>query len=321
MYIADAPSFSYQLSFKGTRMVSLVVHGGAWDIPDDMVELHRQGVQRALMVGIAVLNDGGSAVDAVEAAIMIMEDDETFDAGTGSFLNAAGEVELDASIMDGKALRAGAIAAVQNVKNPITLARKIMEESEHILLVGKGAVRFAKEHGIKTCTQDDLITEREILRWREWQRRKPAFTKGAFRRKKVPVDTVGAVALDSFGNIASGTSTGGTPNKFPGRVGDSPVIGAGTYADNTVGGVSTTGWGESMIRVVMAKSVIDFMDHNGGNPEKAAMEGIKVLERKVQGYGGVIALNVDGDIGIAYNTSRMARGYMTSEMREPWVAV
>lgn len=302
-------------------MVSLVVHGGAWDIPDDLVELHSLGVQRALMVGIAVLNDGGSAVDAVEAAITMMEDDETFDAGTGSFLNAAGEIELDASMMDGKTFRAGAIAAVQNVKNPIKLARKILEESEHILLVGKGAVRFAKEHGIKTCTQDELITEREIQRWREWQKMKLGSTKDAFKRKKVPMDTVGAVALDRFGNIASGTSTGGTPNKYPGRVGDSPLIGAGTYADNAVGGVSTTGWGEAMIKVVMAKSVIDFMERNGSEPEKAAIDGIKMLERKAQGYGGVIALNLDGKAGIAYNTPRMARGYVTSEMREPWVAV
>ena len=301
-------------------MVSLVVHGGAWNIPDTFVEAHRRGVQHALMVGMAVLNDGGTAVDAVEASIIIMEDDETFDAGTGSLLNAAGEIELDASMMDGKSFRAGAIAAVQNVRNPITLARKIMEESEHILLVGKGAVRFAKEHGVKTCTQDELITENAILLWRKAQKKRPALSKDAFR-KKIPMDTVGAVALDRFGNIASGSSTGGTPNKFPGRVSDAPMIGAGMYADNAVGGVSTTGWGEAMMKVVLAKSVIDFMDRNGNDPEKAAKEGIQILERKVNGYGGIIALNLEGKIGIAYDTPRMARGYMTSEMREPWVAV
>ncbi len=302
-------------------MVALIVYGGAWDIPDALVEPHRVGVQRALMVGMSVLNDGGSSVEAVEAAIMVMEDDETFDAGVGSFLNLSGEVELDASIMDGKAFRAGAVAAVQNIRNPIKLARTVMEESENVLLVGKGAVRFAKEHGIKTCSQDELITEREIQRWREWQTKSPGSARDAFRKKKIPNDTVGAVALDKNGAIASGTSTGGTPNKFPGRVGDSPIIGAGTYADNAVGGVSTTGWGEAMIKVVMAKTVIDIMDRNGNDPALATLEGMKILERKAQGYGGIIALNMDGDVGIAYNTPRMARGYMTSELREPWVAV
>lgn len=302
-------------------MVSIAVHGGAWDIPDNLVELHRFGVQKAITVGMAVLNDGGSAVDAVEAAITILEDDDTFNAGTGAFLNAAGEIELDASIMDGKTINAGAIAAVQHIKNPIMLARKIMEESDHVLLVGFGAVRFAKEHGVRTCTQDELITETGIERWREWQRKPRSYAKEAFRRKKIPNDTVGAVALDRFGNIASGTSTGGLPNKFPGRVGDSPLIGAGTYADNSVGGVSTTGWGESMIKIVMAKSVIDSMERNGNDPAKATIEGIRLLEQKTRGYGGIIALNLEGKIGIAYDTPRMARGYMTSELREPWVAV
>ncbi|MFN0156804.1 MAG: isoaspartyl peptidase/L-asparaginase family protein [Bacteroidota bacterium] len=302
-------------------MVSLVVHGGAWDIPDEMVDNHREGVRRAFKAGWAVLAKGGTAVEAVETAIIIMEDDETFDAGRGSFINQVGEVELDASIMNGKTLRAGAVAAVQNVKNPITLSRKIMEESDHVLLVGIGATRFAREHGVRTCHQDDLITDRELERWREMQGNKTFTTKDAFRRKKVPVDTVGVVAMDQFNNIASGTSTGGIPNKFPGRVGDSPLIGCGTYADNEVGGVSTTGWGEAMIRVVMAKSVIDLMAHNGGDTEKAVIEGIKILERKADGYGGLIAINAVGKIGIAYNTPRMARAYMNSEMQQLVVLV
>ena len=302
-------------------MISLVVHGGAWDIPDELVAAHRAGVQQALKAGWAILSKRGAAVDAIEKAIMVMEDDETFDAGTGSFINMTGEVELDASMMSGKEFRAGAIGAVQNVRNPISLARKIMEESEHILLVGMGATRFAREHGIKTCNQDDLITNRELIRWRKIQGRKSSVNRGAYRRKKVPVDTVGAVALDHHGNIASGASTGGTPNKYPGRVGDSPLIGCGTYADNEVGGVSTSGWGESLIRVVMAKTVIDIMDHNGGDPQGAANEGMKTLIRKAGGYGGIIALNKEGRMGIAFNTPRMARAYMTSEMRAPFVTV
>lgn len=302
-------------------MISLIVHGGAWDIPDELADAHKAGVQHALKAGWTVLSKGGSAVDAVEKAILVMEDDETFDAGTGSFINMAGEVELDASIMNGRTYRAGAIAAVQNVKNPISLARKIMDESEHILLVGMGATRFAREHGIKTCGQDDLITNRELERWRDIQAAKNFTTKEAFRRKKIPVDTVGAVALDIHGNLASGASTGGTPNKYPGRVGDSPLIGCGVYADNEIGGVSTSGWGESMIKVVMAKTVIELMDRNGGDPERAAQDGIKTLIRKADGYGGVIAMNNAGDIGIAFNTPRMARGYMTSEMRTPFVSI
>ncbi|MBM2845485.1 MAG: Peptidase [Bacteroidetes bacterium] len=302
-------------------MISLVVHGGAWDIPDDLVEAHREGVHRALKAGWSILHKGGTAVDAVESAIMMMEDDDTFDAGRGSFINAAGEIELDASIMNGKTFQAGAVAAVQNVKNPIRLARKIMEESEHILLVGMGATRFAREHGVRTCGQDDLITNRELERWREAQGRKHQSTKEAFRRKKMPVDTVGAVALDHHGNLASGTSTGGTPNKYPGRVGDSPLIGCGTYADNAVGAVSTTGWGEAMIKVVMAKTVIDLMDRNGGDPDKAVRDGLKILERKADGYGGLIAINNEGQIGISYNTPRMARALMTSELKAPVIAI
>jgi beta-aspartyl-peptidase (threonine type) len=302
-------------------MISFAVHGGAWDIPDDLVEPHLEGVQKALKSGWAILTRGGTAVEAVEAAIIIMEDDETFDAGRGSFMNSAGEVELDASIMNGKNLRAGAAASIQNIKNPITLARAIMEHSEHVLLVGIGASKFAKEHGIKTCSQDYLITDRELERWRELQGRKNSSTRDAFRKKKIPVDTVGAVALDQFGNVASGTSTGGTPNKYPGRVGDSPLIGCGIYADNAIGAVSTSGWGESMIKVVMAKSVIDIMDRTGGDPQSAAQEGIKLLERKVEGYGGVIALNNAGRVGIAHNTPRMARGFVNSETKTPVVSI
>jgi beta-aspartyl-peptidase (threonine type) len=301
-------------------MISLVVHGGAWDIPDELLDAHKAGIQHALKAGWTILSKGGTAVEAVEKAIIVMEDDETFDAGTGSFINLAGEVELDASIMNGRTFRAGAVAAVQNIKNPISLARKIMEGSEHILLVGMGATRFAREHGIKTCKQDDLITDRELERWREIQRNGNVITKEAFRRKKVPVDTVGAVAIDRHGNIASGASTGGTPNKYPGRVGDSPLIGCGTYADNSIGGVSTSGWGESMIKVVMAKTVIDLMDRNGGDPERAVQDGLRILIRKADGYGGIIAVNNEGKIGIAYNTPHMVRAYMTAEMRTPFVA-
>jgi L-asparaginase / beta-aspartyl-peptidase len=302
-------------------VVSLVLHGGAWDIPDDLVKPHRVGILKALEKGWDVLQKGGSAVDAVEISITTMEDDETFDAGRGSFINAAGEVELDASIMDGQKFRAGAVGAVQNVRHPISLARKIMEESEYVMLVGMGASRFAREHGVEMCGQDDLITLREIERWRELQSDRKFKTRDAFRKKKVPGGTVGAVALDSRGNVAAGTSTGGTPNKYPGRIGDTPLIGCGTYAENLIGGVSTTGWGEAMMKVVMAKTVVDLMDWNGNDAERATRDAVRILERKAQGYGGIIALNNAGKVGIAFNTPRMARAYLTTEMREPSVAV
>jgi beta-aspartyl-peptidase (threonine type) len=209
-------------------MISLIVHGGAWDIPDDAVEAHRKGVARALEIGWHILETAGSSVDAVEKAILSMEDDITFDAGSGSHLNAAGQIELDASIMNGRTFACGAVACVRFVKNPIALARKVMEESEHILLVGEGAESFARERGMSLCTQEDLIIERERKRWNAVQGRKNFTTKDAFRKNKRPSDTVGAVALDSFGNISVGTSTGGTFNKTPGRVGDSPLIGCGS---------------------------------------------------------------------------------------------
>ncbi|MCX6137407.1 MAG: isoaspartyl peptidase/L-asparaginase [Ignavibacteriales bacterium] len=301
-------------------MIALMIHGGAWDIPDDLVEAHRQGVARALAIGWEILSKGGSSIDAVEKSINAMEDDPTFDAGRGSFVNSIGEIELDASIMNGSTFRAGAIAAVQNIRYPISLARSIMENSEHILLVGTGAVRFGREHGILQCRDDDLLVGRELERWKELQGKENVSTKDAFRKKR-PGDTVGAVALDENGLIVAGTSTGGTPNKYPGRVGDSPLIGCGTYADSTIGGVSCTGWGEAIIKVVLAKTVVDMMEHNGGDPVAAATQAIERLEEKVEGYGGVIVLNREGVPAVFFNTPRMARAYCTSAMASARIEV
>ena len=223
--------------------------------------------------------------------------------------------------MDGTTFRAGAIAAVQNIRNPISLARLIMDRSEHILLAGAGAVRFAQEHGITQCRKEDLLVGRELDRWKQIQSgKKNVSTKDAFR-KKGPHDTVGAVALDRTGVIASGTSTGGTPNKYPGRVGDSPLIGCGTYADSLVGGASCTGWGEAIIKVVLAKTVIDLMEYNGGDPADASKQAILQLEKKADGFGGVIVLNNNGVPAVAFNTPRMARAYRTSEMNSDVVEV
>ncbi|HLX12357.1 MAG TPA: isoaspartyl peptidase/L-asparaginase [Bacteroidota bacterium] len=301
-------------------MLSLIVHGGAWNIPDELVERHRAGIRNALNAGWEVLRKGGSSVDAVECAIMILEDDDTFDAGRGSHLNAAGEVELDASIMNGKSMRCGAVASVRKIRNPISLCRKIMEDSEHILLVGHGAEEFAVSRGMNLCDQAALKVDREIKKWQAIQGKGEFSTKDAFRASAAS-DTVGAVAMDKNGEISVGTSTGGTFNKHPGRVGDSPLIGCGSYAENAFGGVSTTGWGEAMIKIVMAKTVVDLMEQFNGDVAKATQRGIELLKQKVDGYGGIIALNANGQPGVAFNTTRMARAYVNEKSPEPFIAV
>ncbi|HLP16844.1 MAG TPA: isoaspartyl peptidase/L-asparaginase [Bacteroidota bacterium] len=303
-------------------MISFIVHGGAWDIPDNLVDAHRMGVGRAMQIGWEILSHGGSAIDAVEKSINYLEDDPTFDAGRGSFVNAAGEIELDASIMNGTTFRCGAVASVQNIRYPISLARLVMDRSEHVLLSGAGAVRFGAEHGVSQCASDDLLVGRELERWKELLSKENYSTKDSFRGKaKHPSDTVGCVAIDANGIMAAGTSTGGTPNKYPGRVGDSPLIGCGTYADSAVGGVSCTGWGEAIIKVVLAKSIVGLLEVNGGNVQAAADEGISRLEKKVEGFGGVIVLNSRGEPAFSYNTPRMARAYRTESMSEAYVEV
>jgi L-asparaginase / beta-aspartyl-peptidase len=297
-------------------MKSIIVHGGAWDIPDAMLNDHRNGMQNAIRAGWKVLSEGGSAVDAVETAVYIMEEDPTFDAGRGSFVNMAGEIELDASIMDGATMRAGAVAAVRNILHPIKLARIIMDKSEHVLLVGDGAMQFAREHDIPFCRAEELLVGREYERWKEIQTRSDFSSKHAFSGT-MPRETVGCVALDGNGNIASGTSTGGTPNKYPGRVGDSPLIGCGNYALNEFGGVSVTGWGESIIKVVLAKTIINAIEMLKMDATAAAQYGIDLLHKKVEGFGGAIVLTADGKPGIAFNTPRMARAYMNDTMTEP----
>ena len=285
----------------------ILIHGGAWDIPDDLVEPHLRGVKDAAICGMDVLNQ--SALDAVENAVSCMEDDPTFDAGTGSFLNKDKKVELDAVIIEGTSMRVGAVAAVKRVKNPINLARKVMEQCNTLFLVGEGADQFAAEQGLTLCDNEDLIIEREIKRWKTLSEKQKS-TEEFFRH-----GTVGAVALDSKGRLAAGTSTGGTPFKQPGRVGDSPILGAGTYATE-VCAVSSTGWGEAIMKAVMAKTVVDFVER-GEPAQKAAEKSVEILEKRFSGYGGVIAVTKDGDYGTAYNTPRMARAVFSPEMSEP----
>jgi beta-aspartyl-peptidase (threonine type) len=269
-----------------------------------MVEAHLNGVRNAMAAGWRVLDGGGSALDAVEEAVVIMEDDDTFDAGRGSFLNRDGKVQLDALIMDGATLRAGGVGCVERIANPIRAARKILSESPHVYFVAEGAERFAAEHGIELCKNQDLIVPREIDRLREFQSRSAGSENDIFSAT-ISHDTVGAVALDQQGNIASATSTGGTLNKAPGRLGDSSLIGCGCYADNKSAAASTTGWGEPIMKLVLAKWAADRVA-SGSLPEWIAAEAINYLESRLGGHGGMILLDAQGHFGIAHNTPRMA---------------
>ncbi len=277
----------------------LVIHGGAWSIPDDLVEAHLAGMRNAVAAGWAILASGGSALDAVEAAVLVMEDDEAFDAGRGSFLTSDGRVQLDALMMDGATLRSGGIGCVEKIRNPIRAARKVLDESPHVYLVGEGAERFAREHGVAMCENGELIIEREVKRLREAQ------ASAAAGQEIASHDTVGAVALAKSGNLAAATSTGGTLNKTPGRVGDSSLIGCGCYADNESAAVSATGWGEPIMKLVLGKWAVDRVQE-GVAPEAAVRMAINRLETRLNGHGGMILLDPLGRYGIAHNTPRMA---------------
>ena len=295
----------------------LIVHGGAWAMPDDMVEAHIHGVRNALAAGWRVLERGGSSLDAVEEAVVIMEDDETFDAGRGSFLNRDGKVQLDALIMDGSTLRAGGVGCVERLRNPVRAARKILSESPHVYFVGEGAERFAAEHGVPLCGNEELVIPREVARLREYQAQAANGGNDLFA-PAISHDTVGAIALDRDGNIAAATSTGGTLNKAPGRLGDSSLIGCGCYADNLSAAASTTGWGEPIMKLVLAKWTADRISA-GNLPEWAAQEAMNYLKQRLNGHGGIIVLDAKGHFGIAHNTPRMAWALKTVQKEEAGV--
>ena len=294
-------------------------------MPDDMVDAHIRGVNNALAAGWRVLERGGSALDAVEEAVVIMEDDETFDAGRGSFLNRDGKVQLDALIMDGSTLRAGGVGCVERLRNPVRAARKILSESPHVYFVAEGAEKFAAEHGVQLCKNEDLVIPREVERLRAYQASQAA-AKQDGNDLFAPVsddvtisnDTVGAVALDRDGNIAAATSTGGTLNKAPGRLGDSSLIGCGCYADNESAAASTTGWGEPIMKLVLAKWTADRIAA-GNLPEWSAKEAMNYLKQRVNGHGGIIVLDAHGRFGMAHNTPRMAWAYRTVSKQDAGV--
>lgn len=298
---------------------SLIVHGGAWDIPDEAVDVCKSGCRRALAAGWSILSEGGHALDAIEAAIMVLEDDPVFDAGYGSHLNLDGRVECDAIVMNGATLRAGAASTLQRVKNPIRVARAILEKCPHMMLVAEGGERFAREQGIALCQPEELISEAEQEAWLRCRNDKHA----AEHHRGHEQGTVGAVAIDGNGNLFAATSTGGTCCKLPGRVGDSPLIGCGCYADSETGGVSCTGYGEAIMKIVMAKTAVDLLrqlsicvDSPGGAPcdastaKLAAREAVHLLAKRTHGTGGLILLDRHGNPGFAFNTPRMAYGYV-----------
>jgi L-asparaginase / beta-aspartyl-peptidase len=281
----------------------LLIHGGAWDIPSGQLEAHTRGVMRAAQAGYELLREQVSALDAVEAAVTVLEDDETFDAGRGSFLTSDGRVQLDALLMDGATLRAGAVACVERLRNPIQAARLVLERSPHVYLVGAGAEEFAHRQGLPLIDNRELIIDRERERLKTAQAKaKAGIEDQTFTGNHH--DTVGAVALDAQGNLAAATSTGGTLNKTPGRVGDSSVIGCGGYADNRSAAASLTCWGEPIMKLVLGKWAVDRVPLLG--PEQAAEDAIAYLHARLQGHGGMILLGPDGRYGIAHNTPRMA---------------
>jgi beta-aspartyl-peptidase (threonine type) len=274
-----------------SRVPALIVHGGAGANPSDRPAELREGIEGAVDAGWRVLARGGTALSAVEAAVQVLEDHPRFNAGRGSVLTTAGTVEMDASIMEGDTLRNGAVACVSHVRNPIALARRILDDGRHCFFVGAGAIEQARALGVPLCDPGELVTDR--------QRR---------QLEALQAGTVGAVALDRFGTIAAGTSTGGRAGQLPGRVGDTPLIGCGTYADSTAAGVSCTGDGEATIRVVLARRTLEILKAVD-DPTRAAEIAVDVLVEEGRGHGGLIVLDWKGRMAFAHSTPFMPVGW------------
>ncbi|MGH7304358.1 MAG: isoaspartyl peptidase/L-asparaginase family protein [Candidatus Rokuibacteriota bacterium] len=290
-----------------TRVPTIIVHGGAGADPSQAPEF-RPGVRAAALTGWRVLAAGGSALDAVEGAVRALEDDPRFNAGRGSVLTRDGTVEMDASIMEGDHLQCGAVAALSGIANPVTAARRVLESRRHVLLVGHGALAFCRSVGIPECDPASLVTDRQRTRHAH------------LARTPVPPGggTVGAVALDRSGSIAAATSTGGTPGKLPGRVGDSALIGCGTYADSSLGGVSCTGDGEAIIRVVLGHRALRYLK-DAGDPEYAAKVAVDLLVDEGNGQGGLILIDWRGRLGYATSTRLMPVAIMSPTLDAPQV--
>jgi L-asparaginase / beta-aspartyl-peptidase len=294
---------------------SLMVHGGAGALAgaDDPLHARRylDGLQTVLEAGRAILARGGSALDTVEHCVALLEDDPLFNAGRGSVLHESGGIEMDAGLMDGQSLAAGAVAAVRGIANPIRLARRVLEAGDAVLLVGQGAERFATACGIPEMPESHLVT---LERQEEWDRirarRRPAADPDP--RTADSGGTVGSVARDRHGHLAAATSTGGRVNKSVGRVGDSPLIGAGVYADDETCAVSATGHGEDLMRVLLARTIANAIEYRGLDAAGAMAFGMQVLRNRVSGYGGAIGIDRQGSCAAGHTTPRMAHGWI------PW---
>jgi beta-aspartyl-peptidase (threonine type) len=280
--------------------LALIVHGGAWDVPPELYDRCREGVRRAAVRGWHILQNSGSALDACEQSIIELEEEPVFDAGIGSHLNSSGKAQLDAILMDGASLATGAVACVERIRNPIRLARLVMQRSEHVLLSGYGAEQFAGEQGCELCDPSIFLIPEVV---EPWSRR------AAETRR---FGTVGAVALDANGHIAAGTSTGGTFFKHPGRIGDSPIVGCGCYADDEGAGVSCTGHGESVMKIVMAKKANDLVA-SGYSAQDAAERSVELLGRRTGGRAGLIVLDRAGRVGASFSTKNLVRACITTD--------
>ncbi len=301
--------------------IAIVVHGGAGTLMPERRAVVEAGCKEAALAGWRILQAGGAALDAVEAAVRVLEDNPNFNAGRGACLTMTGTIELDAGIMDGNTLNVGAVAGVELIQNPISLARKVLD-SEHALLIGKGAQRFAEEHDIPSCTYDDLFTERQHQLWKaRHDEEEPRYYRREIRSttREDKHGTVGAVALDASGALAAATSTGGTHYKYPGRVGDSPLVGCGFYADENAA-VSCTGHGEDFTRLLIAKRAADYVA-SGAVARAGAEAAIAFLGAHAQGTGGLIAVDRLGNVGFAWNSKNMTHAYMTEGMDEPTAGV
>ncbi|XP_014664627.1 PREDICTED: isoaspartyl peptidase/L-asparaginase-like [Priapulus caudatus] len=300
----------------------VIVHGGAWSGGTGQCDARAEGAKQAAIAGWARLKETENSMDAVEAAVRALEDDPIFDAGTGSVLNDAGKIEMDAAIMDGTTLNSGAVACVQNIKNPVTLARKVMENTHHCLLVGEGANEFAEKIGIPVVPTEELVSELSTNKLKFCEGNYDDRVGHAFKATNINKhkkhaqgehDTVGAVAVDPHGNVAAATSTGGITAKMVGRVGDSPLIGLGCYGDSDTGGVSCTGHGESIMKVHLASRIIMYME-TGMSAQDATELALDYMYRRTEGAGGAIVLDNKGNVGLHFTTDFMAWAYVKDDV-------
>lgn len=300
---------------KITGTYSLMVHGGAGAFENlespETETRYLDSIRAILEQGREILQHGGSALHAVEVCAVLLEDDPLFNAGRGSVLNEQGRVEMDAAIMNGRNLSAGAVAAIGEIANPVHLARCVMTESGHVMMIGEGAMRFGEEHGIGRVPNDYFLTPERVEQLRRARGKKGTLQSGdRSGADPEPYGTIGAVAKDLDGNLAAATSTGGTVNKRLGRVGDSPLIGAGVYADNETCAVSATGHGEDFMRTVLCKMISDYVYLKGLDAEQAAQAAIEYMTRRIHGQGGVIVIDRAGHCASRYTTRKMVHGWI-----------